>query len=98
MRVKQHMQRWSLPPAKTAELTLTYARLFSQFYLFRTEAGLKSCHVMSSGTHVSPRILFPSLQQTAGLRAHQRVFQERGHKLRFKRRETAHGRSTNSIK
>lgn len=98
MRVRQHMQRWSLPPAKTAIGKLSYAKRFSQFYLLGAEAGLKSCHVMSPRTHVSPRILFPSLQQTAGLRAHQRVFQEMVRKLRFKSCETAYGRSVNSIK
>ena len=42
MRLKQHMTRWSIPPAKTAKFALSYAQRVSQFYFSRAVAAVKA--------------------------------------------------------
>lgn len=39
MRVKQHMRRWYIPPAKTAKLKLSQVRRVLQIYLHRASAS-----------------------------------------------------------
>lgn len=40
MRVRQHMKRWTSPPAKSAKIRLSQPRRVFQFYLRRTSAGM----------------------------------------------------------
>ena len=48
MRLKQHMKRWSIPPAETVKLALSHAQRVSQFYFYRAVSAGKSlpCYVV----------------------------------------------------